>query len=43
MLLAGLRLRARRSGAYREAARWLAARPVEQLLAETRPQRERPQ
>ena len=43
VLLAGLRLRARRSGAYREAARWLAARPVEQLLAETRPQRQGPQ
>ena len=38
VLLAGLRLRARRSGAYREAARWLAARSVEQLLAR-RPQR----
>jgi N-acetylglucosaminyl-diphospho-decaprenol L-rhamnosyltransferase len=37
VLLAGLRLRARRTGAYREAARWLAARPVEQLLAETGP------
>ena len=37
VLLAGLRLRARRSAAHREAARWLAARPVESLLAETRP------
>jgi len=37
VLLTGLRLRARRSAAYREAARWLAARSVPQLLAETRP------
>jgi N-acetylglucosaminyl-diphospho-decaprenol L-rhamnosyltransferase len=36
VLLAGLRLRARRSPAYREAAGWLAARPVDDLLAETR-------
>ena len=33
-LLLGLRLRARRSPAYREAAAWLAERPVERLLAE---------
>jgi len=39
VLLAGLRLRAPRSAAYREAARWLAARPVEKLLAGTRPER----
>jgi N-acetylglucosaminyl-diphospho-decaprenol L-rhamnosyltransferase len=32
VILAGLRLRAPRSAAYREAARWLAARPVEKLL-----------
>jgi N-acetylglucosaminyl-diphospho-decaprenol L-rhamnosyltransferase len=38
VLLTGLRLRGRRSAAYRDAARWLAARPVEKLLAETRPQ-----
>ncbi len=37
VLLTGLRLRARRSATHREAARWLAARPVEDLLAETRP------
>ncbi|HET6175088.1 MAG TPA: glycosyltransferase family 2 protein [Gaiellales bacterium] len=37
VLLAGLRLRAPRSAAYREAARWLAARPVAKLLAEPRP------
>ena len=37
VLLTGLRLRARRSATHREAARWLAARPVEALLAETRP------
>jgi N-acetylglucosaminyl-diphospho-decaprenol L-rhamnosyltransferase len=37
ILLAGLRLRAPRSSAYREAARWLAARPVAELLAEGRP------
>jgi hypothetical protein len=37
VLLAGLRLRAPRSTAYREAARWLAARRVEALLAETGP------
>jgi N-acetylglucosaminyl-diphospho-decaprenol L-rhamnosyltransferase len=37
VLLAGLRLRALRSGAHREAARWLAARPVERLLADDRP------
>jgi GT2 family glycosyltransferase len=36
VILAGLRLRARRSQAYREAASWLAARPVERLLAERR-------
>ena len=30
VLLAGLRLRAPRSPAYREAARWLAARPVDE-------------
>ena len=36
ILLAGLRLRAPRSDAYREAARWLAARPVAELLAEGR-------
>ncbi len=40
VLLAGLRLRARRSAAYRQAARWLAARPVAALLSETRPQAE---
>ena len=39
VLLAGLRLRAPRSAAYREAARWLAARPVEKLLAGTRSER----
>jgi GT2 family glycosyltransferase len=39
VLLAGLRLRASRSPAYREAARWLASRPVAHLLAETRPER----
>ena len=38
VILAGLRLRARRSPAYREAARWLAARSVARLLAETRPE-----
>jgi len=36
ILLAGLRLRARRSAAYREAAAWLATRPVDALLAEAR-------
>jgi N-acetylglucosaminyl-diphospho-decaprenol L-rhamnosyltransferase len=36
VVLAGLRLRARRSAAHREAAAWLAERPVAQLLAETR-------
>jgi GT2 family glycosyltransferase len=34
LLLLGLRLRARRAPAYREAAAWLAERPVERLLAE---------
>jgi GT2 family glycosyltransferase len=43
VLLAGLRLRAWRPGAHREAARWLAARPVEKLLAETRPRDARPE
>jgi hypothetical protein len=38
VLLAGLRLRARRSPAYREAAGWLAARSVDALVSETRPQ-----
>jgi N-acetylglucosaminyl-diphospho-decaprenol L-rhamnosyltransferase len=38
VLLAGLRLRARRSPAYREAARWLAGRSVDALIAEERPQ-----
>ncbi|HEY3613969.1 MAG TPA: glycosyltransferase [Gaiellales bacterium] len=38
VLLTGLRLRARRSPAYREAARWLAARSVSALVAEQRPQ-----
>ena len=33
VVLTGLRLRARRSSAYGEAARWLAAQPVEALLA----------
>jgi N-acetylglucosaminyl-diphospho-decaprenol L-rhamnosyltransferase len=33
VVLTGLRLRARRSSAYREAARWLASQSVEQLLA----------
>jgi N-acetylglucosaminyl-diphospho-decaprenol L-rhamnosyltransferase len=37
VLLTGLRLRARRSAAHREAAGWLAARSVDELLAETRP------
>jgi N-acetylglucosaminyl-diphospho-decaprenol L-rhamnosyltransferase len=37
VLLAGLRLRAPRSAAHREAARWLGSRPVEKLLADTRP------
>jgi GT2 family glycosyltransferase len=37
VLLTGLRLRAPRSGAHREAARWLAARPVDKLLADERP------
>jgi N-acetylglucosaminyl-diphospho-decaprenol L-rhamnosyltransferase len=37
VILIGLRLRARRSAAYREAARRLASRPVADLLAETRP------
>jgi N-acetylglucosaminyl-diphospho-decaprenol L-rhamnosyltransferase len=37
VLLAGLRLRAPRSAAHREAARWLAAQPVPTLLAGTRP------
>ncbi len=36
VILLGLRLRARRSAAYREAAAWLAQRSLEQLLAETR-------
>jgi hypothetical protein len=36
-MLMGLRLRAGRSSAYREASRWLAARPVERLLAEGAP------
>ncbi len=37
VLLAGLRLRSRRSAAYREAAEWLGGRSVDQLLAEHRP------
>ena len=37
VLLTGLRLRALRSSAYREAARRLASQPVEKLLADTRP------
>jgi GT2 family glycosyltransferase len=37
VLLTGLRLRAPRSRAHREAARWLAARPVDKLLADDRP------
>jgi N-acetylglucosaminyl-diphospho-decaprenol L-rhamnosyltransferase len=37
VLLAGLRLRAPRSRAYREAARWLAGRSLDDLLAGTRP------
>jgi hypothetical protein len=37
VLLAGLRVRAPRSAAYREAAGWLAARPVEALLTEISP------
>jgi GT2 family glycosyltransferase len=37
VLLAGLVLRAPRSPAYREAARWLARRPLDALLAEQRP------
>jgi hypothetical protein len=37
VMLMGLRLRAGRSSTYGEAARWLAARPVEQLLAEGAP------
>jgi N-acetylglucosaminyl-diphospho-decaprenol L-rhamnosyltransferase len=37
VVLTGLRLRAPRSAAYREAARWLAARPVGELLSDTRP------
>jgi N-acetylglucosaminyl-diphospho-decaprenol L-rhamnosyltransferase len=43
VLLAGLWLRGWRAAAYREAARWLAARPVEKLLAETRPRAARPE
>jgi N-acetylglucosaminyl-diphospho-decaprenol L-rhamnosyltransferase len=39
VMLAGLRLRAPRSAAYREAYLWLAARPVEKLLSGTRPER----
>ncbi|MDX6617987.1 MAG: hypothetical protein QOK36_373 [Gaiellales bacterium] len=38
VLLAGLQLRARRSPAYREAAAWLAARSVDELVAGRRPQ-----
>jgi N-acetylglucosaminyl-diphospho-decaprenol L-rhamnosyltransferase len=38
VLLTGLRLRARRSPAYREAASWLAARSVDALVSEQRPQ-----
>jgi hypothetical protein len=37
VLLTGLRLRALRSPAYREAARRLASQPVEKLLGDTRP------
>ena len=37
VLLAGLRLRSRRSAAYREAADWLGGRSVEDLLAARRP------
>jgi N-acetylglucosaminyl-diphospho-decaprenol L-rhamnosyltransferase len=37
VLLTGLRLRAPRSSAHREAARWLAAHPVENLLLDDRP------
>ena len=37
VLLTGLRLRATRSAAYREAARWLASQPVEKLLSDGRP------
>ncbi len=39
VLLAGLALRAPRSPAHRTAARWLARRPLEALLAEQRPER----
>jgi N-acetylglucosaminyl-diphospho-decaprenol L-rhamnosyltransferase len=38
VLLTGLRLRARRSPAYREAAGWLGARSVDELVSERRPQ-----
>jgi N-acetylglucosaminyl-diphospho-decaprenol L-rhamnosyltransferase len=37
VVLTGLRLRAPRSAAHREAAHWLATRPVSDLLASTRP------
>jgi GT2 family glycosyltransferase len=37
VLLAGLALRAPRSRAHREAARWLASRPLDALLTEQRP------
>ena len=37
VLVIGLRVRAHRSPAYREAARWLAARRVDELVAEHRP------
>ena len=37
VILTGLRLRATRSAAYREAARWLASQPVEKLLSDGRP------
>jgi N-acetylglucosaminyl-diphospho-decaprenol L-rhamnosyltransferase len=36
VILTGLRLRAPRSPAYREAARWLATQPVAKLLSDTR-------
>jgi N-acetylglucosaminyl-diphospho-decaprenol L-rhamnosyltransferase len=36
LILAGLRLRAARAPAYREAARWLASQPVPKLLSDTR-------
>ena len=36
VLVSGLRLRAGRSGAYREAARWLSSQSVEELLADGR-------